>query len=88
MERPIAILDRKNKDLQNKVVNLVKGQWQHRKHSKLMWETEDVMMEHYPDLFAAVDFKGKVWYKWGRFLTQVFQVFSIMAQFFKEQYEL
>ena len=31
--RPVAILDRKSKDLRNKRVELVKVQWQHRKGS-------------------------------------------------------
>ena len=34
VERPVAILDRKTKALRNKVVSLVKVQWQHRKGSE------------------------------------------------------
>ena len=51
IERPVAILDRKSKDLRNKRVELVKVQWQHRKGSEWTWEPVDEMMEHYPELF-------------------------------------
>ena len=51
IERPVAILDRKSKDLRNKRVELVKVQWQHRKGSEWTWEPEDEMREHYPKLF-------------------------------------
>ena len=51
IERPVAILDRKSKDLRNKRVELVKVQWHHRKGSEWTWEPVDEMMEHYPELF-------------------------------------
>ena len=53
IKRPVAILDRKTKTLRNKVVQLVKVQWQHRKGSKWTWESEGEMREHYPELFLA-----------------------------------
>ena len=56
----MAILDQKSKDLRNKRVELVKVQLQHRKGSKLTWEPEENMREHYPDLFAAMDFEDDV----------------------------
>ena len=37
-ERLVVILDKKMKALRNKVVSLVKVQWQHRKGSKWMWQ--------------------------------------------------
>ena len=43
IERPMVILDRKMKTLRNKVVELVKVQWQQHKDSKWMWEPEDEM---------------------------------------------
>ena len=62
IERPVAILDRKSKDLRNKIVELVKVQWQHRKGSEWTWEPSDEIMEHYPELFQdrASDFEDKV----------------------------
>ena len=63
IERPIAILDRKMKTLMNKVVQLVKVQWQHRKGSEWTWESEEEMREHYPQLFSdsiAADFEDEV----------------------------
>ena len=60
VEIPIAILDRKTKTLHNKVVNLVKGQRQHRKGLEWTWEPEDEMREHYLDYFVATYFKDEV----------------------------
>ena len=58
--KPITILNMKIKTLCNKVVNLVKVQWQHRKGSKWTWEIENEMREHNPDLFASANFEDKV----------------------------
>ena len=62
VERTVAIIDRKSKDLRNKRVELVKVQWQHRKGSEWTWEPVDEMMEHYPELFQdrAADFEKEV----------------------------
>ena len=46
IERPMVILDRKTKNLRNKVVELVKVKWQHRKGSEWTYEPEDEMREH------------------------------------------
>ncbi|KAI3821409.1 hypothetical protein L1987_08976 [Smallanthus sonchifolius] len=51
IEEPVAILDRKEKRLRNKVIQLVKVQWKHRKGSEATWETETEMKESYPQLF-------------------------------------
>ncbi|KAI3745098.1 hypothetical protein L1987_58200 [Smallanthus sonchifolius] len=51
VEEPVAILDRKEKQLRNKVIRLVKVQWRHRKGSEATWETEAEMKESYPHLF-------------------------------------
>ena len=58
VEKPIAVLDRKTK--RNKVVNLVKVQWHHRRGSEWTWDLEDEMREHYPDLFSVPDFEDEV----------------------------
>ena len=61
VDNPITILDKKLiKTMRNKVVNLVKVQWQQWKGSEWMWELEDEMREHYPYLFASMDFEDKV----------------------------
>ncbi|KAI3825912.1 hypothetical protein L1987_07642 [Smallanthus sonchifolius] len=51
IEEPVAILDRKEKRLRNKIIQLVKVQWKHRKGSEATWETETEMRESYPQLF-------------------------------------
>ena len=63
IEKPIAILERKTKTLRNKVIQLVKVQWQHRKGSEWTWEAEEEMRTHYPELFAdpaVADFEDEV----------------------------
>ncbi|XP_023730176.1 uncharacterized protein LOC111877905 [Lactuca sativa] len=60
VERPIVLLDRKTKAPRNMVMNLVKVQWQQHKGSKLTWEPNDEMKEHYRDLFAIADFDNEV----------------------------
>ena len=60
IESAIAILDQKIKVLRNKEVPLVQVQWQHQQRSKLTWEPESEMREHYPELFPEHDFKGEV----------------------------
>ena len=60
IERKTAILDMRTKTLRNKVVDLVKVQWQHRKSSEWTWEPKDEMREHYLELFVAADFKDEV----------------------------
>ena len=51
VERPVAIVDRKEKQLRNKIVRLVKVQWTNRKGSDFTWESEDEMRRDYPQLF-------------------------------------
>ncbi|KAI3828159.1 hypothetical protein L1987_02256 [Smallanthus sonchifolius] len=52
IEEPVSILDRKEKRLRNKVIQLVKVQWKHRNVSEATWETETEMKDSYPDLFG------------------------------------
>ena len=59
IERSVAILDRKMKNLRNKVVVLVKVQWQHRKYSEWTWKPEDEMKEHYTELFGVTNFEDE-----------------------------
>ena len=50
-ERPVTILDRKNKVLRNKVVPLVKVLWRNQAAEEARWETKTDMQESYPELF-------------------------------------
>lgn len=52
-EKPVRILDRKEKRLRNKVVPLVKVLWRSEKYEEATWETETSMQEKYPHLFTA-----------------------------------
>ena len=69
IERLVAVLDRKMKTLTNKVVDMIKVQWQHHEGSEWTWEPEDKMGEHYPKLFGVAVFEDEVLFKWGRILT-------------------
>ncbi|KAJ9561484.1 hypothetical protein OSB04_006644 [Centaurea solstitialis] len=51
-ERPVAVLKRKEKRLQNKEIGTMKVQWQHQKGSEWTYEPEAEMREKYPELFA------------------------------------
>ncbi|KAD4180494.1 hypothetical protein E3N88_29085 [Mikania micrantha] len=51
VEKPVAILDRKVKQLRNKSLNQVKVQWKNRRGSDATWESEDEMRKFYPFLF-------------------------------------
>ncbi|KAL5553900.1 hypothetical protein UlMin_041301 [Ulmus minor] len=50
-EKPVQILDRKEKALRNKVIPLVKVLWRNHKIEEATWEREDEMRERYPNLF-------------------------------------
>ncbi|KAJ9544596.1 hypothetical protein OSB04_024303 [Centaurea solstitialis] len=47
VEKPVAVLERKVKQLRNKEIGLVKVQWQHRKGSEWTWEPEADMRERF-----------------------------------------
>ncbi|KAL5549931.1 hypothetical protein UlMin_000107 [Ulmus minor] len=47
-EKPVQILDRKEKALRNKVIPLVKVLWRNHKIEEATWEREDEMREKYP----------------------------------------
>jgi hypothetical protein len=51
IEEPVAILDRKEKRLRDKVIKQIKVQWKHRKGSEATWELKDDMRQQYPFLF-------------------------------------
>nr|XP_043639373.1 uncharacterized protein LOC122610447 [Erigeron canadensis] len=51
IDEPIKIVDRKQKKLRRKMIDLVLVKWKHTRGESLTWETESVMKEHYPHLF-------------------------------------
>ena len=51
-ERPVQLLDRKDKVLRNKTIPLVKVLWKNSKSEEATWELEADMREKYPELFA------------------------------------
>ncbi|KAJ9566522.1 hypothetical protein OSB04_002488 [Centaurea solstitialis] len=52
VEKPVAVLERKVKQLRIKEIGIVKVQWQYRKGSEWTWEPEADMPERYPELFS------------------------------------
>ena len=51
-QQPVAILDRRQKQLRNKTVDLVRVQWRHGSPGESTWEREEEMRERYPHLFT------------------------------------
>ena len=52
VETPVEILEREEKTLRNKMINLVKVRWQHHGVGEATWELESKMREKYPHLFV------------------------------------
>ena len=52
VEKPVQILDRKEKVLRNKVIPLVKVLWRNQKIEEATWEPEDSMKSRYPERFT------------------------------------
>ena len=52
-EKPIAILDRKEENLRNKTIVLVKVQWNRHGCEEATWEREDQIRAQYPYLFQS-----------------------------------
>nr|CAD1835923.1 unnamed protein product [Ananas comosus var. bracteatus] len=55
VEKPIQILDRKEKVLRSHIIPLVKVLWQQHSKEEATWEREDEMKEKYPDWFESKD---------------------------------
>ena len=51
-EKPVKILDRKEKELRNKKISLVKVLWRSSNIEEMTWEREDEMRSKYPELFG------------------------------------
>ena len=50
-EKPVQVLDRKDKVLRTKTVPLVKVLWRNSKSEEATWELESDMRSRYPELF-------------------------------------
>ena len=50
-ERPIRILDRKDKELRTKTIKYVKVLWNDQSEKEATWKLEDTMRQKYPELF-------------------------------------
>ena len=50
-EEPVEILAREVKELQSKKIPLVKVLWRNHKTEKAIWESEETMLQQYPQLF-------------------------------------
>ncbi|XP_060972365.1 uncharacterized protein LOC133038284 [Cannabis sativa] len=50
-ERPVKILDQKDRILRNKTITLVKVLWRNSVVEEATWELESDMREQYPELF-------------------------------------
>jgi hypothetical protein len=49
---PVCILERKNKQLQNRAIGIIKVQWTWYGPEDATWEYKDVMRAEYPHLFT------------------------------------
>ena len=54
IEVPVCILARENKKLRNKVIPLVKVQWNRQGTEEISWEREEDVRRDYPHLFGQV----------------------------------
>ena len=51
VEEPVQILDRKQRQLRNRELPMVKVLWKSHSIEEATWETEEYMRQHYPHLF-------------------------------------
>ena len=59
-EEPVEILARKVKELQSKKIPLVKVLWRNHKIEEATWESEEAMLQQYPQLFNDSNFEDKI----------------------------
>lgn len=52
-EKPVKILDRREKKLRGKTIPLVRVLWRHRGTEESTWEREDMIRVNYPQLFES-----------------------------------
>ncbi|XP_073120236.1 uncharacterized protein [Henckelia pumila] len=59
-DRPVRILERKERKLRNRVIPMVKVQWQNHSGEEATWEMESDMLASYPDLFDKPNFGDEI----------------------------
>ena len=59
-EEPVEILAREVKELWNKRIPLVKVLWRNHKTEEATWESEETMLQQYPQLFNECNFEGEI----------------------------
>ncbi|XP_073133539.1 uncharacterized protein [Henckelia pumila] len=69
VERPIRILERQERKLRNRVIPMVKVQWQNHSVEESTWELEADMQAIYPDLFGKLNFGDEFLFKEGRIVV-------------------
>ena len=52
-ERPVKIMDRREKQLRGKTIPLVRVLWRHQGIEESTWEREDAMRANHPQLFES-----------------------------------
>lgn len=52
-EKPMKIIDRREKRLRNRTMSLVLFQWGRHSVKEATWELEDTIREQYPELFFS-----------------------------------
>ena len=75
-EKPVQILDQKEKVLRNKRISLVKVLWKNQSVEGATWETEQEMQSKYPELFGKLNFEDEILYR-GRIVMPNSQITSI-----------
>ena len=59
-EEPVEILAREVKELRKKRIPLVKVLWRNHKTEEATWESEEVMLQQYPQLFNEGNFEDEI----------------------------
>lgn len=52
LKQPVEIIDRREKQLRNQTIPIVRVMWRHHSPGESTWEREDKMRELYPSLFV------------------------------------
>ncbi|KAI3467946.1 hypothetical protein Pfo_024609 [Paulownia fortunei] len=59
-EKPVQILDQKEKELRTKKIRLVKVLWRNHSVEEATWEREEEMQSKYPELFGTSNFEDEI----------------------------
>ena len=72
VEKPVKILDTKQKVLRTKTIPMVKVLWRNHALEEATWELESDMKEKYPELFERANFEEEIPLRWGGCNNQIF----------------